>query len=72
VHPAERVALGQLKRLPSIGRGRCGGMRPFERLVQRVGVRSVGVEPAAHPGVVRLEAPARRAQRARHAVAQRV
>jgi len=47
-------------------------MRPFERLVQRVGVRSVGVEPAAHPGVVRLEAPARRAQRARHAVAQRV
>jgi hypothetical protein len=69
VHPAQRVAFGQLQRLPL---GRSGGVRPLERLVQRVGMPGVGVEPAAQACVVLFESPTRGAQRARHAVSQRV
>ena len=43
MQPRKRVALGQLQCLP-LGRRR--GVRPLERLVQRVGVRGVGVQPA--------------------------
>ena len=66
------MALGQLKRLP-LGRRR--GVRPLERLVQRVGVRGargVVVHATAQARVVRLQPPARRLQRGRNAVAQRV
>ena len=69
MHPAQRVAFRQFQRLPL---GRSGGVRPLERLVQRVGMRGVGVEPAAQACVVLFKPPTRGAQRTRHAVSQRV